>query len=60
MEKENSKRVINEDFIIYKNSITEKISKKANIKIEQKKDFPNLIFEDEKLFLEQIEQADYI
>ena len=31
-----------QDFIIYKNSITEKISKKA------------------KLFLEQIEQADYI
>ena len=41
-----------QDFIIYKNSITEKISKKADIKIEQKKKFPNLIYEDEAAFFE--------
>ena len=40
----------NQDFLTYKSSITNKISKKANLKIERNKEFPNIIFNDEKLF----------
>jgi len=40
----------NQDFLTYKNSITNKISQKANLKIERNKEFPNIIFNDEKLF----------
>ena len=40
----------NQDFLTYKSSITNKISLKANLKIERNKDFPNTIFNDEKLF----------
>ena len=40
----------NQDFLTYKSSITNKISQKASLKIERNKDFPNTIFNDEKLF----------
>ena len=40
----------NQDFLNYKSSITNKISQKASLKIERNKDFPNTIFNDEKLF----------
>ena len=40
----------NQDFLTYKSSITNKISQKANLKIERNKEFPNIIFNDEKLF----------
>ena len=40
----------NQDFLTYKSSITNKISQKANLKIERNKEFPNTIFNDEKLF----------
>ena len=40
----------NQDFLTYKNSITNKISQKASLRIERNKDFPNTIFNDEKLF----------
>ena len=44
----------NQYFLTYKSSITNKISLKANLKIERNKDFPNKIFNDEKLFLRQV------
>ena len=40
----------NQDFLNYKSSITNKISQKASLRIERNKDFPNTIFNDEKLF----------
>jgi len=40
----------NKDFLTYKSSITNKISKKANLKIQRNKSFPNTILNDEKLF----------
>ena len=40
----------NQDFLTYKSSITNKISQKASLRIERNKDFPNTIFNDEKLF----------
>ena len=40
----------NQDFLSYKSSITNKISQKASLRIERNKDFPNTIFNDEKLF----------
>ena len=40
----------NQDFLTYKSSITYKISQKASLRIERNKDFPNTIFNDEKLF----------
>ena len=40
----------NQDILSYKSSITNKIVKKANLKIERNEDFPNTIFNDEKLF----------
>ena len=40
----------NQDFLTFKSSITNKISQKASLRIERNKDFPNTIFNDEKLF----------
>ena len=40
----------NQDFLNYKSSITNKISQKASLRIERNKNFPNTIFNDEKLF----------
>ena len=40
----------NQDYLTYKSSITNKISQKASLRIERNKDFPNTIFNDEKLF----------
>ena len=40
----------NQYFLTYKSSITNKICQKANLKIQRNKDFPNTIFNDEKLF----------
>jgi chorismate--pyruvate lyase len=40
----------NQDLLNYKNSITNKVSKKANLKIQRIKDFPNLILNDELSF----------
>ena len=40
-------KVKNQDFLTYKSSITNKISQKANLKIERNKEFPNTIFNDE-------------
>ena len=40
----------NQDYLTYKSSITNKISQKASLRIDRNKDFPNTIFNDEKLF----------
>jgi len=40
----------NQDLLNYKNSITNKVSKKANLKIQRIRDFPNLILNDELSF----------
>ncbi|MBT3918315.1 MAG: chorismate lyase [Nitrosomonadales bacterium] len=37
-------------FLTFKNSITKQIRNKANLKIQRNKEFPNKIFNDEKLF----------
>ena len=40
----------NQDVLTYKSSITNKIVKKANLKIERNEDSPNIFYNDEKLF----------
>ena len=40
----------NQDLLNYKNSITNKVSKKANLKIQRIRDLPNLILNDELSF----------